>query len=339
MKVNFSPLVEKSETAGRNWPDKLVSMHKGMLRIRHTEETIARRYADQEMRTPVHLGVGQEAVAVGVCSALEKGDVVYSHHRSHNHYLAAGGSVYELAAELYGRETGCARGRGGSVHLTSMATGFVASTAILGETVACAVGSALAIKMDSKDRVAVTFFGDAACEEGIIYECLNYAAVNRLPVLFVCENNLYSTESSLSVRQPLGTELTERARAFKIYADKADGNDVMAVYEAAQRAVARARKGDGPAFLELMTYRWREHVGPKFDHELGRSYRTKQELEEWMQHCPIRLSSSRIVSQSLASQQELDCWANETQAAIDADFDQARSDPWPSAADLFANVT
>lgn len=334
----LSPLVELGETDVSNWPAKLVSMHKGLLRIRQTEETIAHRYADQEMRTPVHLGIGQEAVAVGVCNALEKGDVVYSHHRSHNHYLAAGGSVYELAAELYGRETGCAHGRGGSVHLTNIDTGFVASTAILGETVACAVGSALAIKMDGKDRVAVTFFGDAACEEGIIYESLNYASVHRLPVLFVCENNLYSTESPLSVRQAPDTELTARARAFKVHAEKADGNDVLAVYETAQRAVARCRSGQGPVFIELMTYRWREHVGPKYDDEFGRTYRTKEEVESWMQRCPIKVSGVRLVAQALASQQELEEWASETRAAVDADFDRARSDRWPLADELFKNV-
>ncbi len=337
--LNHSPSVQSGVTAASNWPVQLVSMHKGLLRIRHTEETIARCYSEQEMRTPVHLGIGQEAVAVGVCSALEKGDVVYSHHRSHNHYLAAGGSVYELAAELYGRETGCAHGRGGSVHLTSVDTGFIVSTAILGETVACAVGSALAIKMDGRDRVAVTFLGDAACEEGIVYESLNYAAVNRLPVLFVCENNLYSTESPLSVRQAPGTELTERARAFKVHAEKADGNDVLAVYETAQKAVARCRSGQGPVFIELMTYRWREHVGPKFDHDLGRTYRAKKEVEAWMERCPIKVSGARLVAQSIASQQELDRWADETQAAIDADFDKARNDPWPSPEDLFENVT
>jgi TPP-dependent pyruvate/acetoin dehydrogenase alpha subunit len=336
--LNLSPSIKSGETTGKNWPAKLVSMHKDLLRIRHTEETIARRYTEQEMRTPVHLGIGQEAVAVGVCSALDKGDVVYSHHRSHNHYLAAGGSVYELAAELYGRQTGCARGRGGSVHLTSLDTGFIISTAILGETVACAVGSALAIKMDGKDRAAVTFFGDAACEEGIVYESFNYASVNRLPVLFVCENNLYSTESPLSVRQAPGTELTERARAFKIHAEKADGNDVLAVYEAAQRSIARCRSGQGPVFIELMTYRWREHVGPKFDYEFGRTYRTRLELETWMERCPVKLSGARLIEKSIASQQELDRWAAETQAAIDADFDKARIDPWPSPEDLFENV-
>lgn len=321
-----------------NWPADLVKMHKGLLRIRHTEETIAVRYGEQEMRTPVHLGVGQEAVAVGVCSALDKGDVVYSHHRSHNHYLAQGGGIYELAAELYGRETGCARGRGGSVHLTSRETGFIVSTAILGETIACAVGSALAFKMDGKDRVAVTFFGDATCEEGIVYESLNYASVNKLPVLFICENNLYSTESPLHTRQPAGTELTERARAFKVHAEKADGNDIVAAYEAARRGVARCRAGEGPVFIELMTYRWREHVGPKFDHELGRTYRTREELESWMKRDPVKLSAARLIAEGIATAAELDQWAKDVQAEVDAAFDKARQDPWPSPEALFENV-
>lgn len=336
--MNRSAATGSGGQAAGNWPKDLVSMHKALLRIRHTEETIARRYAEQEMRTPVHLGVGQEAVAVGVCSALEKGDVSYSHHRSHNHYLAAGGGVRELAAELYGRETGSARGRGGSVHLTNPETGFIVSTAILGETIAHAVGSALAFKMDSKDRVAVTFFGDATCEEGIVYESLNFASVHKLPVLFVCENNLYSTESPLATRQPPGTELTERARSFKVHTEKGDGNDVAQVHEIAQRAVARCRAGEGPVFIELMTYRWREHVGPKFDHELGRTYRTKEELDSWMERCPVKRSGERLLSLSIATQQDLDQWVAEIQKSIDADFDQARQDPWPSPDKLFENV-
>jgi TPP-dependent pyruvate/acetoin dehydrogenase alpha subunit len=168
-------------------PNLLISLHQDLLKVRLTEETLAERYKQQEMRTPAHFGSGQEAVAVGVCHALRTDDVVYTHHRSHNHFLAKGGSTYELAAELYGRADGCSGGRGGSVHLTAPEVGFIASSAILGEMTAVAVGAALAFQMDKLDRVAVTFFGEGAMDEGSFYESANYASVKRLPVLFVCE--------------------------------------------------------------------------------------------------------------------------------------------------------
>lgn len=316
----------------------LLDMHKAMLRVRTTEEMIARRYHEHEMRTPTHLGTGQEAVAVGVATALEQGDVVYSHHRCHNHYLACGGSIYRLAAELYGRTDGCSRGRGGSVHLTDVEHGFIVSSAIVGQTVAVATGSALALRMDGSDRVAVTFFGEATFEEGIAYECLNFASVNKLPVLFICENNLYSTESPLSVRQPPGTELCERARSFKIAAEKVDGNDAAAVYLAARRAIARARSGAGPSFIECMTYRWREHVGPHFDWEAERTYRPRAELEAWQERCPLRKSSERLIELDLASEAELSQWQAQTEHEIDATFERARGAPWPEPATLFENI-
>lgn len=306
-----------------------------LLRVRHTEETIAARYGAQEMRTPTHLGTGQEAVAVGVATALRKDDAVYSHHRCHNHYLACGGSVYRLAAELYGRVDGCSRGRGGSVHLTDRDNGFIASSAILGETVAVATGSALAFKMDGQDRVAVSFFGEAACEEGIFYESLNYAAINALPIIYICENNLYSTESPLAVRQPAGTELCARAQSFMVAAEKVDGNDVAAVYLAARRAVARARAGQGPSFVECFTYRWREHVGPQFDHEVGRSYRGKAEFDAWMERCPVKRSAARLAEMGLAGADELATRSGEVEREIAEIFDRARKAPWPEPESLF----
>ena len=164
-----------------------------MLRLRYAEQILAEHYKLQEIRTPVHFGIGQEAVAVGVCSALEKEDVIFSHHRCHNHYLAKGGDLDSFIAELYGRETGCSKGRGGSVHLTDVANGIIATSAILGQMTPLAVGAALSFKMDKKKNVSVSFFGDGALDEGVMYESFNYAAINELPVIFVCENNLYST--------------------------------------------------------------------------------------------------------------------------------------------------
>ena len=317
-------------------PALLVSLHRHLLRVRLTEETLAGRYREQEMRTPAHFGTGQEAVAVGVCQALRSDDVVFSHHRCHNHYLAKGGGIYELAAELYGRADGCSGGRGGSVHLTAPEHGMIATSAILGEMTAVAVGAALSFQMDKSDRVAVTFFGEGAMDEGSFYESLNYAAIKKLPVLFACENNLYATESSLDVRQPKGTELCERVRAFKVQATTIDGNDVLEVYNHASDAVAKLRRGDGPVFLEMMTYRWREHVGPHFDHELKRTYRSRQEVDEWIaKRDPVKLSSARLSERDIAGASQLEAWRADMQTEVDSAVERARNAPWPDVSTLF----
>ena len=316
-------------------PNLLISLHQDLLKVRLTEETLAERYKQQEMRTPAHFGSGQEAVAVGVCHALRTDDVVYTHHRSHNHFLAKGGSTYELAAELYGRADGCSGGRGGSVHLTAPEVGFIASSAILGEMTAVAVGAALAFQMDKLDRVAVTFFGEGAMDEGSFYESANYAAVKKLPVLFVCENNLYATESPLHIRQAAGTDLCERVRSFKIDARRIDGNDVLEVFQTTQAVVEQLRSGDGPYFLECMTYRWREHVGPHFDHDLKRTYRTREEVEDWIARCPVTRSRERLIKSGIATEAQLDNWQDEMQRKVNADIDRAREAPWPAVSTLF----
>jgi TPP-dependent pyruvate/acetoin dehydrogenase alpha subunit len=326
---------EMTDAAGANL---LISLHQGLLKVRLTEELLAERYKQQEMRTPTHFGIGQEAVAVGVCHALRRDDVVYSHHRCHNHFLAKGGSVYKLAAELYGRADGCSGGRGGSVHITAPEVGFIASSAILGETTACAVGSALAFKMDRADRVAVTFFGEGAMDEGSFYESANYASLKKLPVLFVCENNLYATESPFQARQPPATDLCERVRAFKIEARRIDGNNVQEVHRATEEALKRLRAGEGPYFLECMTYRWREHVGPYFDHELKRGYRSRAEVEVWMERCPLKRSAERLTRLGVAAPKELDAWHDAMRTQIESDVERGRNAAWPDVATLFDHV-
>jgi TPP-dependent pyruvate/acetoin dehydrogenase alpha subunit len=313
----------------------LVSLHQGLLKVRLAEELLAERYKEQEMRTPAHFGSGQEAVAVGVCHALRNEDVVFTHHRSHNHFLAKGGSTYELAAELYGRADGCSGGRGGSVHLTAPEVGFIASSAILGETTTVAVGAALAFKMDSVDRVSVTFFGEGAMDEGSFYESVNYASIKKLPVLFVCENNLYATESSLHVRQAPGTDLCERVRSFKVEANRIDGNDVLEVFQTVQAVLEKLRKGNGPYFLECMTYRWREHVGPYFDHELKRNYRSRDEVESWIARCPVVRSRERLIQLGIATPSQLDAWYSDMQTKTRADIERARNAPWPEVSTLY----
>ncbi|MCP4002560.1 MAG: thiamine pyrophosphate-dependent dehydrogenase E1 component subunit alpha [bacterium] len=318
--------------------ETLIRLYRTVLELRQAEITLAELYKEQMMRTPTHFGVGQEAVAAGVCVALQKSDLIYSHHRGHNHYLAKGGSLDGLVAELYGKETGCSRGRGGSVHLTDLSAGVVITTAILSQTIAVAAGTALAFKMDEDSRVVAVFFGDASLEEGGFYEAINYAAVKSLPVVFVCENNLYSTESPVGVRQAPGTSLCERVRSFKVEAHELDGNDVFAVHEAALAAAQRCRMGQGPVFLECMTYRWLEHVGPNYDHELGRAYRTREELESWQERCPVRRAGERLVKDGLAKPEELQLWLDEANAVIQSAVARAKDAPFPNPVDLFDYV-
>lgn len=300
-----------------------------MMLIRGAEETLADLYKEQEMRTPTHFSIGQEAVAVGVCAALDRDDVVYSGHRCHAHYLAKGGDLLGFVAELHGKEIGCARGRGGSVHLNDPGAGLIASSAILGQTIAVAVGSALVFKMEESPRIAVSFFGDGAVEEGIFHECLNFATVRNVPVLFVCENNFYSTHTPLSVRQPPGIQISERARSYSIPSEQVDGNDVMAVYEAASLATEWCRSGKGPFFLECITYRWREHVGPLWDYDKG--YRTKQEVESWMARCPVKRASEKLLAAGMCTEEELEMWKHEIQERVDHAIKVAKRSPFPSA--------
>jgi TPP-dependent pyruvate/acetoin dehydrogenase alpha subunit len=299
-----------------------------MMRIRCAEETLADLYAEQEMRTPTHFSIGQEAVAVGVCATLGRDDVIYSGHRCHAHYLAKGGSLLAMVGELYGKEIGAARGRGGSVHLTHPEVGVIASSAILGQTIAVAVGSAFAFALDHAPRVSVSFFGDGAVEEGVFHESLNVAGVRKVPVVFVCENNLYSTHTPLNVRQPVSQPIFERVRAYGIESAHVDGNDVLAVYQAAAKAVAHCRAGAGPYFLECATYRWREHVGPLWDYDRG--YRSKEEVDQWMARDPITRLSEHCLARSICTEEELQSWKREFGQEVAEAVAAAKRSPFPT---------
>jgi len=318
---------ESSRESDEISPVQLRNLLRRMMRIRCAEETLADLYAEQEMRTPTHFSIGQEAVAVGVCAALESHDVIYSGHRCHAHYLAKGGSLLAMVGELYGKEIGAAKGRGGSVHLAEPDVGVIASSAILGQTIAVAVGSAFAFALDRVPRVAASFFGDGAIEEGVFHESLNFAAVRKIPVLFVCENNLYSTHTPLRVRQPEGLPIFERVRAYGIASANVDGNDVLAVYKAASKAAEHCRRGDGPYFLECATYRWREHVGPLWDYDRG--YRSKEEVEHWLDRCPIKRLSEYCLARSLCTGDELQAWEREFEEEVAEAVAVAKHSPFP----------
>jgi TPP-dependent pyruvate/acetoin dehydrogenase alpha subunit len=309
-----------------------------MIRIRTAEETVARYYPEQEMRTPTHFSIGQEAVSVGVCQALERTDVAYSGHRCHGEYLAKGGSLLGMFAELYGRVDGCCRGRGGSVHLNDPNVGMVASSAILGETIATAVGSAWAFKMDGAPRIAVTFFGDGVTEEGIMHESLNFASVMQVPVLFVCANNGLSTNTPLSVRQPKGHEIWKWAAGYGIEAALVDGNDVFSVYEGAKKAVEHIRSGRGPYFLEVPYFRARVHVGFETDEMKGFAFRSKEAVEAGMKLDPIAHATRKLIADGVCTQADVDGWTADCLRELDEVIAAAKASPYPAVDELLAGT-
>tara|TARA_Y100000992_G_scaffold302187_1_gene275386 strand:- start:748 stop:1686 length:939 start_codon:yes stop_codon:yes gene_type:complete len=261
-------------------------LFESMLRIRLVEESIANKYSEQKMRCPTHLSIGQEAIAVGVCANLTSQDQVLSTHRAHAHYLAKGGCLNSMMAEIYGKASGCSKGMGGSMHLIDTSVGFMGSTAIVGNTIPVAVGLALEKKLTRKKSIACVFFGDGATEEGAFYESVNFAIIHSLPILFICENNLYSVYSGLEVRQPLGRKIYKMVRAMGISAQHGNGNDVEEVARKVKHAKTMILKSGGPQFLEFDTYRWREHCGPNFDNNIG--YREESEFLKWKKKDPLK---------------------------------------------------
>lgn len=298
-----------------------------MLRIRLVEERIAELYPEQQMRCPVHLCIGQEAVSVGVCAALRPEHYVVSGHRSHGHYLAKGGSLRRFVAELYGKSTGCCEGKGGSMHLVDREVGFLGSTPIVASTVPIGVGAAFGSVLSGAPRVTAIFFGEAAVEEGVFHESLNFAALKKLPVVFVCENNLYSVYSPMSVRQPAGREVFALASGHGIESAQGDGNDVVEVHRLAASAVRMAEDHAGPVFLEFKTYRWREHCGPNYDNQLG--YRTEAEFEDWQRKCPIKLLEAQLVGRGLLNPEERKRMTRTIEEEIEDAVAFAKNSPFP----------
>ena len=317
---------------------ELLECYIKMVKIRVFEEKVASEYPLSKMRTPTHLGIGQEAVAVGVLSQREPTDVIFSHHRCHNHFLAAGGSTYSLFCELLGRVDGCSGGRGGSVHLVDRSVNFLGTSPILTQAVAFAAGAAFAFKFRKQQRAAIVFFGDAAFEEGTMWETFNFSVLHKLPVLFVCENNLYSTESSLEKRVPFNTSFTEKSRSFGIFASTCDGNDVEEVSKHSRNAFEHIKSGHGPYLLECLTYRTREHVGPNFDYDFQRNYRSKEEIQKWMTKCPI-INSGEILMQVYGfTKTELLLINKRASEEIERAFNLAEKSPFPSLESHFDHL-
>ncbi len=302
-------------------------LYRAAYRIRRIEETIGERYSQKQMRCPVHLSIGQEWVPVVVASHLKVTDHVYSNHRCHAHYLAKGGDLNAMIAELMGKSSGCCGGKGGSMHLVDPEQGMMGSSALVGGTIPMAVGSGLTFKMGGGDQVAVPFFGDGATEEGIFYESLNFAQLKKLPVLFICENNFYATYSAQSARQA-HLDIAARVRGMGMMADRVDGYDIALTMQAVEEAVDQIRKGKGPVFLEFLTYRFRDHVGPEVDIALG--YRTEAEWMQWKDRDPIPYLEKFLVDSKMVELSAIEKMKEEIEEEIEAAFDfAARSVPAP----------
>jgi pyruvate dehydrogenase E1 component alpha subunit len=309
-------------------------LFRSMLRIRVTEESTATLLEQGEIRCPTHLYTGQEAIAVGVCAALSSRDYIFGGHRSHGHYLAKGGDLRALMAELYGKSTGCSRGRGGSMHLVAPEVGLLGTVPLVAATIPIGVGAGLASKLSGTRRVSVPFFGDGATEEGHFHESLNLAAILSLPVVFVCENNLYSSHMHISERRA-ENNIHKSGEVHGLPGVCLDGNDVVTVFRVAVEAVERARRGAGPTLLECRTYRWRGHVGPALDMDVG--VKRKDEMADWIPKDPVARARTQLLEMGVP-QQEIQHIEQQVIAEIQEAIQFARESLSPSADDLGNHV-
>ena len=304
-----------------------------MLLIRETDLQISRRYSESQMRCPTHLSIGQECVPSVVGTFTSKKDLCVSSHRSHAHYLGKGGSLKKFISELYGKSTGCSKGRGGSMHLTDLNVGFVGSTAIVSNSIPVGVGLSLSSKILGKKQITIIYLGDASVEEGVFFESLNFAIVKKIPVIFVCENNFYSVYSPLSVRQPVNREIYKMVKACHIKSFKANGNFVNEIIASFLKAKSFVEKKGEPVFLEFQTYRWFEHCGPNLDDHL--KYRDKKELMYWKKNDPIDILQNFLIKKRWMNINSIKNMKSLITKKIDQAFQYAKRSPFPKKEDLF----
>jgi pyruvate dehydrogenase E1 component alpha subunit len=317
------------------YPKQLLEdLYRMMVRIRICEESFVELILNGEVRCPCHLYTGQEAIAAGICASLSKKDYVFGNHRSHGHFLAKQCSMKELVAEIYCRETGCSRGRGGSMHLIDPERGMMGAAPIVAGTIALAMGAALASSIRRDKRVSVTFFGDGATGEGVLYECLNFAALQKLPMVFVCENNLYATHMPIGECR-VKNNIYKVGEPFGIESYEVDGNDVLKVYEIGKTAIEQCRKGNGPVFLECLTYRLRGHVGPDDNIQGAHTdIRPGEEIKEWLHKDPIKQFEDYLLSNKLIEEQTLHNVTLEAEAEAAEAHHYAKNSPPPERKDM-----
>ncbi|MFH1314588.1 MAG: thiamine pyrophosphate-dependent dehydrogenase E1 component subunit alpha [Candidatus Eisenbacteria bacterium] len=309
---------------------KIAQFYRSLYRIRRVEEEIIRIYPTDRVKSPVHLSIGQEAVSVGVCEALRQDDVVFGTYRGHALYLAKGGDLKKMMAELYGKVTGCARGKAGSMHLVDTASGIMGTSAIVSTTIPQSVGYGYALKVQGRDSLVASFFGDGAVDEGAFHESMNFAALKHVPVVFICENNLYAIHSHYLNRQPKDN-ICERVRTYGMPAERIEGNDVVRIYDRVKDAAKRIRSGaSGPMFFECMTYRWREHVGPGEDWDLG--YRGEDEAKQWIEGDQVDRLGAMLDPEARRRMEA------EVETEIREAIEFAERSPFPDAEELYTDV-
>lgn len=313
----------------------LRTMYATMLKIRKFEENVAKSCREKKVICPAHLYTGQEAVATGVCANLRKDDYALGTHRGHGLYIAKGGDLKALMAEIFGRKTGCSKGKGGSMHIVAPEVGILGTSSLVGGIIPLAVGTALASIMQGSDRVSVPFFGDAGADEGVSHESFNFASLKKLPVIFVCENNRYSSHLHLSFRQPRD-DIVRFAEVHNMPGIRVDGNNVLEVYKAAREAVEHARKGKGPILLECMVNRWRGHVGPNWDYHVG--LRSEKQVDEWKRNCPIKAFRGFLLKQNILSDSEVKKISEHVDKEIEEAVAFAEDSPYPNPSEVTEDV-
>lgn len=320
-----------ASTSDINFSDEqMLGFYRDMLRIRRVEEQLGKDARAGNIPGAVHLYIGQEAVGVGVCAQLGDADWIASTHRGHGHYLAKGGDPKLLMAEVYGRKTGMCQGHGGSMHVADFSKGIIGANGIVGAGISITTGAAWAAQLDGKGAVGIAFFGDGAANQGVLCEALNVSTLWKLPVIFICENNGFSEFSPYAT--VTAGNIADRAKPYGAAQETVDGNDLVAVYQCAARAIKRARDGEGPTLIEAMTYRQRGHVEAESTF-LSQPYRTEEEIDKWKARDPIPAFAQRMLNAGQASQRDLDRVEAEIAAEVAEAVGFADNSPYPDPAD------
>jgi pyruvate dehydrogenase E1 component alpha subunit len=313
--------------------EKKLEMLRTMLKIRHFESRADEFFQRGMVRGATHLYIGEEAVATGACAAIELDDYITSTHRGHGHCIAKGGELPRMMAELFGKETGYCRGKGGSMHIADITAGNLGANGVVGGGLGIATGAALACTMRKDGRIVLCFFGDGASNQGVFHEAVNMASIWKLPIVYICENNQYAI--SMPVKRAINIEnIAARSAGYGIPGITVDGNDVLTVYQAVSAAVQRAREGEGPSLVECKTYRWRGHS----QRDAQQPYRTKEEVAEWKKRCPIQHFKRELIVEGHLTEQEFESMDREAEQAIDEAVRFAEESPFPPEEALYADV-
>jgi len=312
---------------------ELIKLYRTMLTIRRFEERVSREFLQGNILGYVHSYIGEEAIATGVCSNLRLDDRIISYHRGHGHCIAKGADIKRMMAEIYGKKTGYCKGKGGSMHIADFSIGMLGANGIVGSGLPIATGAALAAQLEGKDRVAVVFFGDGACQEGEFHESLSLASIWKLPLIFVCENNLYAATTPARYAIPI-EDIYKKADSYAMPGTVVDGNDVVAVYEVVKELVARTRAGGGPVLLECKTYRWHGH----FEGTYLPDVRPAEEIEAWKKKCPVARMERRLLEAGILTRQEIEAMDKQILAQIEDAIKYALESPLPDPEEALEDV-